>query len=92
MSRKRKPLVPEAREGLNELKVSVMNKEGFMIQEHEQAKIEMAKEVGIPLKDGYNGQLTSREAGKVGGPIGGKMVSELISRAKSQLVRDTKNQ
>ncbi|MCX7746956.1 MAG: alpha/beta-type small acid-soluble spore protein [Clostridia bacterium] len=32
-------------------------------------KYEIAKEVGVNLKQGYNGDLTSREAGKVGGNI-----------------------
>jgi small acid-soluble spore protein D (minor alpha/beta-type SASP) len=86
MSRRR-PLVSEATDGLNRLKVSVMNKEGFKIpnNEPEQVKMEIAKEQGIVMNEGYNGQLTSREAGKVGGPIGGKMVSELIKMAKNQL-------
>ena len=30
-------------------------------------KMEAANEVGVNLKDGYNGDLTSREAGSVGG-------------------------
>ena len=32
-------------------------------------KMEAASEVGVNLKDGYNGQLTSREAGSVGGQM-----------------------
>jgi hypothetical protein len=32
-------------------------------------KYEIAKEVGVNLKQGYNGDLTSREAGKIGGNI-----------------------
>lgn len=35
----------------------------------EQMKYEVAKEVGVPLKQGYNGDITSREAGKIGGTI-----------------------
>lgn len=35
----------------------------------ENMKYEIAKEVGVNLKQGYNGDLTSREAGKVGGYI-----------------------
>ena len=30
-------------------------------------KMEAANEVGVSLKDGYNGDITSREAGSVGG-------------------------
>ena len=32
-------------------------------------KMEAASEVGVNLKDGYNGHLTSREAGSVGGQM-----------------------
>ena len=37
-------------------------------------KMEAAAEVGVDLKDGYNGDLTSREAGSVGGQMVKKMV------------------
>ena len=36
-------------------------------------KMEAASEVGVNLKDGYNGHLTSREAGSVGGQMVKKM-------------------
>ena len=36
-------------------------------------KMEAANEVGVNLKDGYNGDLTSREAGSVGGQMVKKM-------------------
>ena len=37
-------------------------------------KMEAASEVGVNLKDGYNGNLTSREAGSVGGQMVKKMI------------------
>jgi hypothetical protein len=37
-------------------------------------KMEAAKEVGVNLKEGYNGDLTSREAGSVGGQMVKRMV------------------
>ena len=37
-------------------------------------KMEAANEVGANLKDGYNGDLTSREAGSVGGQMVKKMI------------------
>ncbi|AKN29319.1 spore protein [Clostridium carboxidivorans P7] len=37
-------------------------------------KMESAAEVGVTLKDGYNGDLTSREAGSIGGNMVKKMV------------------
>ena len=37
-------------------------------------KMEVANEVGVNLKQGYNGDLTSREAGSVGGMMVKKMI------------------
>ena len=37
-------------------------------------KMEAANEVGVNLKQGYNGHLTSREAGYVGGQMVKKMI------------------
>ena len=42
----------------------------------EQFKFEVANEIGVPLKKGYNGDLTSREAGSVGGQMVKKMIEE----------------
>ncbi|MCI8526164.1 MAG: alpha/beta-type small acid-soluble spore protein [Oscillospiraceae bacterium] len=39
-------------------------------------KMEAASEVGVNLKQGYNGNLTSREAGSVGGQMVKKMIEE----------------
>jgi Small, acid-soluble spore proteins, alpha/beta type. len=39
-----------------------------------QFKMESAREVGVNLKEGYNGDLTSREAGSIGGNMVKKMV------------------
>ena len=44
-------------------------------------KMEAAQQVGVNLKQGYNGDLTSREAGYVGG----YMVKRLIEQAESQM-------
>ena len=38
-------------------------------------KMEAANEVGVDLKEGYNGHLTSREAGSVGGQMVKKMTT-----------------
>ncbi|MBR6100933.1 MAG: alpha/beta-type small acid-soluble spore protein [Ruminococcus sp.] len=43
-------------------------------------KMEAASEVGVNLKQGYNGDLTSREAGSVGG----QMVKKMIDAYKQQ--------
>ena len=37
-------------------------------------KMEAASEVGVNLKEGYNGDLTSRQAGSVGGQMVKKMI------------------
>ena len=37
-------------------------------------KMEAASEVGVNLKNGYNGELTSKQAGSVGGQMVKKMV------------------
>lgn len=39
-------------------------------------KMEAANEVGVNLKDGYNGNLTSKEAGSVGGQMVKKMIEQ----------------
>ena len=43
-------------------------------------KMEAANEVGVNLKQGYNGDLTAREAGS----IGGQMVKKMIDAYKMQ--------
>ena len=43
-------------------------------------KMEAASEVGVNLKQGYNGDLTSREAGSVGGQMVKKMI-ESVSKS-----------
>ena len=42
-------------------------------QAMEQFKMQAASEVGVNLQNGYNGHLTSREAGSVGGQMVKKM-------------------
>jgi len=37
-------------------------------------KMEAANEVGVTLKQGYNGDLTSRQAGSIGGQMVKKMI------------------
>jgi len=77
---RKKILVPEARPQLNQLKAKVAG-----TSDPDKAKFEAAKEVGVPLKEGYNGKLTAEEAGKVGGRLGGSMVKELVKMAQENL-------
>ena len=44
-------------------------------------KYEVASELGVPLTDGYNGDLTSKEAGS----IGGEMVRRMIKKQEEQM-------
>ena len=39
-------------------------------------KYEVAGELGVPLKDGYNGDLTSKQNGSVGGYMVKKMIEQ----------------
>ena len=55
-----KHVVPEAQNGLNQM------------------KYEIANELGVNLKQGYNGDLTSKQNGSVGG----EMVKRMINQAK----------
>jgi len=49
----------------------------------EKFKMEAANEVGVNLKSGYNGDITAREAGSVGGQMVKKMISAYKSGLKS---------
>ena len=42
----------------------------------EQFKMEAASEVGVTLNKGYNGDLTSRQAGSIGGQMVKKMIEK----------------
>ena len=44
-------------------------------------KYEVASEVGVNLKDGYNGDISAKDAGK----IGGQMVKKLIEQAERNM-------
>ena len=45
-------------------------------------KMEAANEVGVNLKQGYNGDLTARQAGSVGGQMVKKMVQQYENSIK----------
>ena len=58
-------------------KAAVPEAEGAM----DRFKMEVASELGVPLKEGYNGDLTSRQAGS----IGGEMVKKMIMRQEQEM-------
>ena len=45
-------------------------------------KYEVASEVGVNLKNGYNGDISSRDAGK----IGGNMVKKMIQQVENNMI------
>ncbi|MBE6605907.1 MAG: alpha/beta-type small acid-soluble spore protein [Ruminococcaceae bacterium] len=49
----------------------------------EKFKMEAASEVGVTLKQGYNGDLTSRQAGSIGGQMVKKMVEKYENDIKN---------
>lgn len=50
----------------------------------ERFKFEVANELGVPLKKGYNGDLTSYQNGSVGGYMVKKMIQEAEKRMAGQ--------
>ena len=89
MASKNRILVPDARQALDRLKADVMQAQGYDVDKSEpnNVKYEVANELGIPLSEGYNGKLTSEQAGKIGGPIGGNMVKEMVRMAQEQMLK-----
>ena len=51
-------------------------------QAMEKFKMEAASEVGVNLKDGYNGDLTARQAGSIGGQMVKKMIEDYENKIK----------
>ncbi|MDY3030191.1 MAG: alpha/beta-type small acid-soluble spore protein [Clostridia bacterium] len=51
-------------------------------QAMEQFKMEAANEVGVNLKQGYNGDLTAKQAGSVGGQMVKKMIESYENSVK----------
>lgn len=49
----------------------------------ERFKYEVASEVGVDLKNGYNGNISAKDAGK----IGGNMVKKMIQQAEKQMAK-----
>ena len=64
------------------------SRQGAMVPNARQAlndmKYEIARELGVNLKQGYNGDLPSRQAGY----IGGYMVKRLIEQAENQMANN----
>lgn len=99
---KQRILNPLAKKALMDMKMEIAKDMGFFnekphqdpYREYQKAlakkKYEVARELGIDLKKGYNGDLKSREAGRIGGylggPIGGEMVRRMVAMAKDRML------
>ena len=85
--------VPEAKSAMNRFKeVIIMTQQNSGSNQNQMAvpeakaamsrfKEEVASELGVPLKEGYNGDLTSAQAGS----IGGEMVKKMIMKQEQQM-------
>lgn len=72
MSRPKTPLVPNSRDALTKFKLECAQEIGHL---------EYCKE----NNDHYKGDLTSKQNGQEGGPIGGQMVKKMIAMAETQM-------
>lgn len=72
MSRPKTPLVPESRDALTQFKMECAQEIGH---------IQYVKE----NNDHYKGDVSSKQNGLEGGPIGGQMVKKMIQMAESQM-------
>ena len=48
----------------------------------EKFKYEVASEVGVNLKEGYNGDISSKDAGRIGGNMVKKMIQQVENSMK----------
>ncbi len=74
MSKPKNPLIPEAREALTRFKIECAQEIG---------SLQFIKE----NNDHYKGDLSSKQNGQEGGPIGGQMVKKMIAMAQNQMIQ-----
>ncbi|GIM47345.1 hypothetical protein DNHGIG_28940 [Collibacillus ludicampi] len=92
--RRNRILVPEARQVLDRLKCELVREEQGLTNtvtcstNPNDIKYEVAEQLGVPLLQGDNGDLTTRQAGKVGGQLGGSMVRKLVEIAQQKLAEE----
>lgn len=89
---RRRILNPLAQKALQDMKLEIAEEMGYFhhqlqqdrVREYEEAlnkrKFEVARELGIDLKDGDNGDLRSKDAGAIGGHLGGHIGGEMVRR------------
>lgn len=90
MARRRKLLVPEARDGVDQLQTEVMSEAlGRNFHSKEEIKVELAKQLDVPYhQHGSNGDMRAEDAGKIGGSMGGKLVQELVRMSLKSLSKN----
>lgn len=68
-----------------------MSRNGALVSESKQSlqnfKYEVANSLNVDLKQGYNGDLTSREAGSVGGEMVKRMIAYAQNNMNSSMMR-----
>ena len=74
--------------GLDDIDLKRKNRRLILMNKNAKAalnnfKMQAANEVGVTLKQGYNGDITAREAGSVGGQMVKKMVESYENNLKS---------
>jgi len=87
--KKRNYAIPGIEQEMQSFKANIMKREGYEVnlQRPDDVKFEVAKELGVPLRSGDNGQLTTESVGQIGGKIGGTMVREMIRIAQEQIAK-----
>lgn len=104
ISRRNRYVNPLAAKALDEMKYEVAEEMGYFqhqsgenpAKEYDQSlnqmKYEVAESLGINLNHGYNGDMTTRDAGRIGGQmggqIGGNMVRKMIEFAESRMAEE----
>ncbi|CUH96815.1 hypothetical protein P22_2926 [Propionispora sp. 2/2-37] len=55
-------------------------------------KHEVARQLGIPLDQGHNEDLTTQQVGKIGGKIGGEKVKRMIEMAEASMAENAQKE
>lgn len=94
-----RPLVSAAAGALDQLKFEVAQDLGVpaanlqdLQSRLDERKYEIASDLGIPFQHGYNGEITSKQAGKVGGRLGGHLGGQMVKRMIAQAEQALSNQ
>lgn len=108
ISRQNRYLNPLAARALEDMKLEVAQELGYFQHQDgnnpqaeydmtlDRMKYEVAEDLGIQMNHGYNGDMTTRDAGRIGGQmgghIGGQMVKRMIEYAEARMAEDYNKQ